>query len=867
MNHLKAFSHRGFVHGCVFVAWFIVCAESRVEVWGQASSQDRLSQYLNDLQLNDLLSVHLEQRLGAASDDQQREIIGVQLVDLYSNEIQNGNLDDDSLASTLRRLEQVLLACPQLRTAELNILLIQAEYQQAFLDLSRWMENRNDKDARNRAVNQFTALAPQFDRQIEELEEKVNRLQRQLDAEENEAQIDKVAAEQDKFKAALLRASYYAAWNDYYLAIGLVDTTARGQAAARARQRFADFLGFDLDLDYEIADPESLELEMPLRARAGLGMAVMELMNDQSTQSQKWLEWLGTSRVNREIREDREGEFILALLLTDKYDEAIARSRNQIRDLGPPAKLPDVRLCRTLARYGEFAAQSGVGQADSLRALGYEGLVRQRQFQLALEILNEFKASAPSSNNFFLGWLEGYQLFTQAEQTQKPEDFEAAAKRLSEVAYLPGAKSNSQLYGYFIMQLAWAEYQSQQYEAAVSHFNDATAALKESDRDVAIDSAWMKAISLQQLAAEEPARSLEAIEAFQTIVLEFADHPKASEARYQIARLQRQAGTSANPIAALERVTSQDANYLLARFEICMVRFDLWKQEKDVKKRSEIAQQLQEDVDLFCRLGSPQEQSEKRLRCRMMATEAAFGEQNKDEADRQLNAARLLADQQVASSPAVSQFHYWKLMQARRDMQTASILSESRWLVEQAQQSVYRQAGLVYLTQQLEVRYTNAAEAQQRAISDELVNLYKDLVTLLGTDTKALATNRNARVALYKLGWHQYELQQYSAAAETFGNLVDAFPDNQTYLRYLGLSEYHIQRYAESVEHWGKLLRGLESGSEPWFEARYYELDALRRVNKDRAQKIWNQFQLLHPDIPFQDWQSRYEVLAKSFSS
>lgn len=66
------------------------------------------------------------------------------------------------------------------------------------------------------------------------------------------------------------------------------------------------------------------------------------------------------------------------------------------------------------------------------------------------------------------------------------------------------------------------------------------------------------------------------------------DHPKASEAKYQIARLQRQSGTSSNPIASLERVTKQDANYLLARFEICSVRFDLWKKEKDPEPRSSI---------------------------------------------------------------------------------------------------------------------------------------------------------------------------------------------------------------------------------------------------------------------------------------
>ena len=857
--------------GCIIAVCVLVCAVmSELAIHStcaaQSASPDGLTQYLNRLNLNDLLSIHLQQKLTSSNDDQQRERIGVQLVELYTREIQNGNPSDDKLDLLLRQLEQVLLVCPQLRTPELNILLIQAEYQKAFLTLSRWMEIPTDLDSRNDAVGQFTALVPQFDRQTGELEEKIESLQKRIDIEENETRLDEIAAEQDKFKAALLRASYYAAWNDYYLAIGLVDKTSRGQAADRARQRFADFLGFDLDRDYEIADPESLELEMPLRARAGMGLAVVELMNNHKTEAEKWIDWLASPRVDRSIREDQEGELILALLLTEQYEEAIARVRNKIRDLGPPASLPEVRLSRTLARYGEFALDSQVPQAESLRGLGYEGLVRQRQFKLASEILAEFNSSPPSSNNFFLGWLDGYRLFSKAESTKRVEDFETASRRLNEIASLPGAKTHAHLYGYFLMQLGWAEYQSKKFSNAAQHFHEATATLRDLDRDVAVDSAWMKSISLQQLAAEEPVKIQAAIDAFQVITLEFADHPKASEAKYQIARLQRQSGTSRNPIASLERVTKPDANYLLARFEICSVRFDLWKKEKDPETRSSIAEKLYADVDLFSRLGNPTTQTEKRLRARMMATEAAFGEKADDEADRQLDAARLLADSLPDATPSVSQFHYWKLMQARREKNAPLVATEARWLVDRARAAAYRQAGLVYLTQHLEIKFSETPEASQDKVAGELVLLYQELVTILGTDTGTLATNRNARVALYKLGVHQFSLEQNAAAAETFNHLVNAFPDNQTYLRYLGLSEYRNKNYSTCVESWGKILRGLESGTEPWFEARYYELDSLRRLNRDRAQKIWKQFQVLHPKIPYDNWKTKFDALATSLA-
>ena len=72
-------------------------------------------------------------------------------------------------------------------------------------------------------------------------------------------------------------------------------------------------------------------------------------MNNQKTEAEKWIDWLASPRVDRSIREDQEGELILALLLTEQYDEAIARGRNKIRNLGSkPARSPTVSHTRSL---------------------------------------------------------------------------------------------------------------------------------------------------------------------------------------------------------------------------------------------------------------------------------------------------------------------------------------------------------------------------------------------------------------------------------------------------------------------------------------------------------------------------------------
>ncbi|MEC8389767.1 MAG: hypothetical protein VXZ49_03715, partial [Planctomycetota bacterium] len=75
--------------GCIIAVCVLVCAVmSELAIHStcaaQSASPDGLTQYLNRLNLNDLLSIHLQQKLTSSNDDQQRERIGVQLVELYT---------------------------------------------------------------------------------------------------------------------------------------------------------------------------------------------------------------------------------------------------------------------------------------------------------------------------------------------------------------------------------------------------------------------------------------------------------------------------------------------------------------------------------------------------------------------------------------------------------------------------------------------------------------------------------------------------------------------------------------------------------------------------------------------------------------
>lgn len=837
-----------------------------VSVWAQSPqtpTPSNLEQYLERLALDDLLDLHLGDQFTAAQTAADKELIGRRIVALHARQLGSGELSGDSLERSLDQLELVLQQVGQLRTDELDAVVIQARHQQAYELAVAWWENPSDNQARINAASALAGLEPRFAEQLARLKESEDKLQADLDNERREDESDRIIEAMGVVRTAYLRTLFYASWNDLYWSTTQTDVAQRAETCARAVARLSEFLEFDMERDGEAMDAESLALDVPLRARAALAMSLVERVRGDDPLADRWLSALDDELVAPEIRAEKEGESVLIALVVDRPTAALNLIAPKVDRMHAPAAVPQVRLGRTLARHGELRWAAGLPQADELRAMGYEILVRLRQFTLIDDLRAEFSSPPVRPHNFWLGWLVGHHQLAIAETTGNPEDFAQAAQLLAEARDMSGARSHLPSLGRLLFELGWAKYRSNQWSEATADLSQASDLLRTDDRDLAVEAAWLRALCFQQLAQSDPTQLDQAVSALQQISISYADHPKAAEARYLLARLQRQTGSSTRSIAALEAIPADDPNYVLARYELVTLKFDAWKNAAEADQANAY-QALVNEANRFASLAVDDEFRDKRLRCFLLAAEASLASKRPTETERYLDQARGLSGQLSANHPSVSQYHFLLMQHHLANEQTASALTEARWLAEQADNPNYRKSGLVYVTRDLESRWEAADSETRKSLSAQAVPAYRTLVSLLGSDPATLRDERNARIAMQRLGIHSLNAGEHAEALRCYQSLAEVFPDDTTVLRHQGLAAYALQDWEVAMEAWGRLAAGLRSGSEPWFEARYYEIDCLRRVRPDDARKVWQQFRLLHPEVPFAQWRDRYATLAQN---
>lgn len=825
-----------------------------------APAQDRLSDYLQQIGLEELQAVHLE-TLFATAQGADRDRLAQLIIQNEGAALRSGRLESARLSRTLTRVEQVLALVPKLRSPDLESILLQARHQSASQSTSAWWDKVEDSSVRDAARRNLEDLEPRFVAQLATLKAEGERLQKEIDETVQEPRAEILGKSLAENRAAFLRTLFYAAWNDLCTATVLTEAAPRQLALERCRERFLEFLDLDPKEQLTEVDAESLDLAPPLRARAALGFTLASYLAGQDEEALRWSTALDDDSIVTEIREAKDGEIILLLLVTGNASRALEVARPLVDKMMPPAKVPDVRLARTLTRHGERFRRSQDNRGEELRALGYRTLARLRQFTLIDQILAEYEAPTPNPTDLWLGWLVGHQALAAAESSGKKEDFQLAAQELERAIDLPGATTDPGTLGRVQLELGWARYRGEAYAAAAESFEIALTTLRNLDRDLAVEAAWMRALAFQKLADTEPSRARDAVDAFQRVVLEFADHPKADEARYQIARLERGSGDNARSLSVLEAIGPDDPNYRLARFEIVSLRFENWKrQPADSPERTTAYDELLTEVRRFETLAEASD-VERRLRVSLLAVEAALGTNRLDDATARLKVTGPISDTLPASSPTAAQHHYLAMTLAARQDRPADVLQEARWLADKAETPAYRQAGAIQVTRDLEARWTAANATERQAISTEAIPYYQTLVAALGSDTAALQASKNARVANARLGFHLATISRHAEAIASFQRLTNAFPDDVVALRSLGLSLSAEQRWEEAVEPWSRLVAGLPSGSEGWYEARFHELDALRRVRLEDAKKVWKQFQVLHPKIAYEPWNTRFAEL------
>ena len=280
--------------------------------------------------------------------------------------------------------------------------------------------------------------------------------------------------------------------------------------------------------------------------------------------------------------------------------------------------------------------------------------------------------------------------------------------------------------------------------------------------------------------------------------------------------------------------------------------------KRDADKASAAAANVRKATDNYLRAARSDDNDERKLKSLLWAADTCISGPSLDAAAAKsyLDRAAPLAAALPQGSSAVAEYHYRLLQLAQKQKDGAAAQEHSDWLANNAQGSSFELAGVINQARDADAAVASASPSQRPARVAAAVEVYQRLVEIVGQSSEKIAAEKNARVANSKLAGYEYDLGRYAQAAQRLERLLVAFPDDPAYLRRGGLAQYKSGDVASAIEHWRKLTRGLKTNSPEWYEAKYYQLACLQRIDKSGAVAAYRQFRLLHPKVDAEPWRS-----------
>lgn len=821
---------------------------------GGPAEDDRFEQFLTRLGLVDLQAAFLEERLASESDGTRQESLARQLADLYASQLISAAQDAARYEQVTGRITLLVSRYPQAKTPSLEVMLLQADYFRAEQAMSKWLGDQRQTAAREEAQQILDRIAPQLVTHFSELKKSLEQQMTALETlpdegEERETAERRVA----RLESVVGRAGYFAGWSTYYAAVARSSSTQAD--FARADQLFRQLLGVTEALTPE--DRDSLGLDSPWRARAVIGWGLAAAAAGEQETAKLCFDWLEAPGTAPEIRDQAAYWRLHSLLNAKQYAAVRALAEEQLGKMALPATSGKVAFCASLARAVFGGAAELQGQRD-LGLMGIVGLIKLRQNGLARQILTEFSIQADDQAGFYLSWVQGQQLFEQAEQSKTQEAYQTAAALLEKALAAPDAQSDAGSAGQCRNQLAWCYYRLQRWEEAAKMFERAAAARKAAGDSGAVDAAWMAFVAYQTLAKDQPRFVSSAITTLTQLQRDFPEHEYARRAAYYIGKLRSKAATPAETLASLEKVTSDSPTYLAARFDICQLLYDEARKATPADLSKELPK-LMQAVDTFQQAARGIREVDevgRVVRAALFVVDLALTSQPSDLgiAGRYLGLAQPLAATLPDTHAVAAEFHYRAYQIAQRSGDGSALQTQAAWLAEHARGSGYELAGLVTAAKTADEELKAAGPRATTAQREKVHQLYARLSDLLGDSPEVLQRDKNARIAASKAAQYAQELGLHQEAARRLESLLAATAaegtKNRDYLRRAAIAHFEAQQFAQALPHVRTLLAGLTKGSNDWFEAKYYQLACLARTDPAAYSQVRDQFRLLYPQVP-----------------
>jgi len=826
-----------------------------------ADDDELVARFLDRLGLIDLQVIHLEQIIERRDLSHDKRVsLARNLADLYAAQMMASAGDNEKSQDILHRIQTLTQKVPLADTPSLQVMLLQADYKHAESLVTRWIADPTETKARDDASKILVRITPQLNDYQEKLNSQVDGLIELLDDMEEGDQRGAKEKELARIQAVAGRATFYAGWSNYYH--GLTNQPATKGDFDLARKAFRRLLEIDDDT-YDELDAEWLGLESVWRAGALIGLGLAEAAVDNLEASRACIALLEHASVSPEIQDQAPYWYVQGLLNAGKYDEAMRYSKDKIATYAGNATQGKVSLCASLVR-AAFAERSGNGTPTKQRlgTVGLEGLVRLGQHRAAGQLMEKYDIELDETGGFFLRWMKGRRLLTAAERGKKPDDYEAAAESLTLALTAPDANQHVSSAAQCRYELAWCYFQLGDYEKAGHHYEQAATGLKVSDLQKAAKSAWMAFASYQKLIKTSPRFAALAVRLLKTMKRDFPAHPYAKRADYYINKLAQDSASPQQTIDNLDKIKPGDPSYLSARYDVCVLRHQLWFAAGDGDKAA-TAEALQGAVKAYLAAATGDGDDLRKVKSCLLAVDVLLKEPSANEvlAASYLDAASRLVERLPASSSAAAEYHYRCLQLAGRQGNDQSRRAHADWLVRHALGSIYEVPALVISAKAVDDRIESAPESQKQMLYEEGHNLYERLVKRLGDAPEEIRSKKNTRIANSKLAHYAFHLGHYESAAEALERLLSAYPKDRDYLRRAGLAHFHGADYDRALPHWRTLLLGEPSDSDDWYEAKYYQLSCLFETDPKTAEKVLRQLRLLHPDLGPPAWREKLREL------
>lgn len=848
------------------VSWFTLTAGTSLAADDVVTVHD----YLARLGLADVQVLHLEKSLDRSASGESRDALARKLADLYAERLISAADDKPRYDDLTQRVGDLLRRHPAASTPALQVTLLQADYHRAEALLLKWLDDGGD-DVLVDARKLLQRIAPALNDRQQELNARVAALVEKVDKTEPEDARATLEQELRRQQVVAGRATYFAGWAEYYWGIALqgeaAKTAVANESFAAARMAFRQLLDINDGDKYSDLDAGSLGLESLWRARAAIGLGLAETALGDLAAAEKVFGALNDASVAPSVREQVAYWRLVGLLHANLLTEATKFAEQQLDQLGDRATTGKVSLCAALVRFAYARRGEGGDARRRLGQLGIRGLARLKQFVLLRQLMAKYAIGNDGGGSLYVGWIQGQQLFAQAEAKQDGALYSQAIETLTAALATPDAKSDAVVTAQCRQLLAWCRYRRSEFDAAAQQFRQAMFALKGVDPKAAAEAAWMAFVCLQQLAAKDPKQTPAAIEALETLKQEFPDSPQAKKADYHLAKLQRPTTSPEESIRALQKITAKEPNYLNARYELCQLYHQRWARAAAHSTAAQTAAaEVLAAVDQFIRDASAEADAQRRLKAALLAADVLLSGTPADpgRASAYLNQLQKTAESLPASSPAVAEYHYRRLQHAQQTGDTRSVERHAVWLAKNAAGSTYELAAVTILARKADVDVKGGTTDQKSARQTEAARIYARLVELLGDSPETIAAKKNALIASSKLAQYQFELGQFASAAAQLDQILAAFPNDRGYLRRAGLAQYQAGHHAAALDHWRTLLAGVEKSSDDWFEAKYFQLECLRVTDPAAARVTLDQFELLYPTLGPPAWREKFQTLRRA---